>query len=284
MARGSWGQSRLLSQKSWAVVRENRYLLAFPIIGFLAGLIPLAAFWVPAGLLWIDGQTAAGIGLGVIGIFANQIVLSIATGGLVAAADTELSGGDSSVGHGIARSIARLLPLIGWALMVTLVNVIVGFVRGNSSNAAASALRNIAAAGVLAMWSLITFFVVPFIMLDGKGPIAAVKASFALFKARWGLQIYGGVRIGGMVGLITILPGILLVILGFIAAFNGATALLAGGIGLIVIGILLFMAGALILSTMRGIFSVVLFRFAKDGQVTGGFSEPELAGAVRTAR
>ncbi len=266
------------------MIKENRYLLAFPVIGFFASLIPLAIFWIPAGFLWLDDQTAAGIVLAILGIFANQIVLSIASGGLVAAADTELSGGDSSIGHGIARSLARLLPLIGWALISTVVNIIVGFIRGNNQNGAVDALRNIAAAGVLAMWSLITFFVVPFIMLDGQGPIGAVKKSFALFKEKWGVQIFGGVRIGGVVSLVTILPGILLAFLGFFATTVGNDALLAGGIFLIVVGILLFMVGALLLSTMRGIFSVVLFRFAKDGVVQGGFTEQDLANAVRTSR
>ena len=284
MARKSWGQSRLLTQKSWAVIKDNKYLLAFPIIGFLASLIPLAVFWIPAGVLWLNDQTVAGIALAIIGIFANQIVLSIASGGLVAAADTELSGGDSSVGHGIGRSIARIIPLIGWALIATVVNIVVGLIRGNSQSNVVDAVRNIAAAGVLAMWSLITFFVVPFIMLDGQGPISAIKKSTALFKEKWGLQIFGGVRIGGIVGLITILPGVLLVVLGFFATTVGDAVFVAGGVGLVVIGILLFMVGALVLSTMRGIFSVVLFRYAKDGVVEGGFTEPELAGAVRTSR
>jgi len=284
MARRSWGQSRLLTQKSWAVIKENRYLLAFPVLGFVASLIPLAIFWIPAGLLWLADQTAAGIAVAVIGLFANQIVLSIASGGLVAAADTELSGGDSSIGHGVARSLARLLPLVAWAFIATVVNVIVGFMRGNNQNGAVDALRNIAAAGVLAMWSLVTFFVVPFIMLDGQGPIGAIKESFALFKEKWGVQIFGGVRIGGVVGLVTILPGVLLVVLGFIAATAGSAGFLAGGIALIVVGILLFMVGSLLVTTMRGIFSVVLFRFAKDGVVAGGFTEQELAQAVRTSR
>jgi hypothetical protein len=211
-------------------------------------------------------------------------VLSIASGGLVAAADTELSGGDSSIGHGISRSIERLMTLIGWDLIATVINIIVGFIRGNNQNGAASALRNIAAAGVLSMWSLITFFVVPFIMLDGQGPIGAIKKSFALFKEKWGTQIFGGVRIGGVIGLATVLPGILLVVLGFFATNLDNSTLLAGGIFLIVLGILLFMVGALLISTMRGIFSVVLFRFAKDGVIEGGFTDQELADAVRTSR
>ena len=283
MARGSWGQSKLLTQKSWAIVKDNRYLLAFPVLGFLASLVPLAMFWIPAGYLAISDQYVAAVALAIVGIFANQIVISIAGGGLVASADQELSGGASSLGHGIGRALARLFPLVGWALIATVVNVIVGLIRGQG-NGVGDAVRNLAAAGILAMWQLVTFFVLPFIMLDGRGPIAAIKESFALFRAKWGVQIFGGVRIGGMIGLVTILPGILLVVLGFFAAFTDSTALLALGVTMIVIGILLFMVGALLISTMKGIFSVVLFRYAKDGVVEGGFTEPELVVAVRTAK
>lgn len=281
MARGSWGQSKLLTQKSWAIVKTNRYLLAFPVLGFIASLVPLALFWLPAGFLALNDQYVPAIALAIVGIFGNQVVISIASGALVASADAELSGGSSSVGHGIGRALARLFPLVGWALIATVVNVIVGFVQGQG-NGAANAVRNLAAAGILAMWQIITFFVLPFIMLEGRGPIAAIKESFSLFKAKWGVQIFGGVRIGGLVGLATILPGILLVVLGFVAAFAGSTALITLGVGLIVIGVLLAMVGALLISTMKGIFSVVLFRFAKDGAVEGGFTEPELVGAIRT--
>lgn len=281
MAGGSWGQSKLLTAKSWGIVKANRYLLAFPVLGVLASLVPLALFWVPAGYLALNDQNAAAIAMAIIGLFANQIVISVASGALVASADVELSGADSSVGHGIGRALARLFPLVGWALIATVVNVIVGVVRGQG-NGAAGAVRNLAAAGILAMWQIITFFVLPYIMLEGRGPVAAIKDSFALFRAKWGVQIFGGVRIGGLIGLATILPGVLLVVLGFVAAFTGTTALIALGVALITIGVLLAMVGALLISTMKGVFSVVLFRYAKDGALEGGFTEPELAGAIRT--
>jgi len=283
MARGSWGQSKLLTQKSWAIVKENRYLLVFPGLGFVISLLPLAIFWIPAGYLALGNQNVPAIGLAIIGLFANQMVLSISGGGLVAAADTELSGGNSSVRHGLGRAIARLIPLLGWSLISTVVNTIVGFIRGRGEGAA-NAVANLAAAGVLAMWQIVTFFVLPFIMLEGRGPVAAIKDSFSLFKAKWGVQIFGGVRIGGLIGLATIVPGVILVILGFVLVFTGLSGVLALGVGLIAVGILIFMAGALLISTMRGIFSVVLFRYAQNGTVEGGFTEAELAGAIRTSR
>jgi len=284
MARGSWGQSRLLTKKSWAIIRENRYLLAFPTIGFIVSLVPLAVFWIPAGVFFLDNQNVAGVILAILGIFANQIVISISGGALVAATDAEFSNGNSSVGRGLGRALARIVPLIGWALVSTVVNVIVGAIRGRGGGGAADVLRNLAAAGALAMWQLVTFFVLPHIMLEGLGPIAAIKQSFALFKQKWGTQIFGGVRIGGLVGLVTILPGVLLVVLGVVLATVDSAVAISAGIGAIVIGILLFMIGALLGSTMRGIFSVVLYRFAKDGSVCGGFTQEELAGAIRTSR
>jgi hypothetical protein len=214
-----------------------------------------------------------------VSVFANQIVISITSGGLVASADEELAGRDSSIGHGIGASLARIFPLIGWAFIQTVVNVIVSLIRGNGQSGAASVVRIIAASGILAMWSLITFFVVPFIMLDRVGPITAIKESSKLFKAKWGLQIYGGVRIGGFVALITILPAILLVVLGVFLTLSNVWAI---GVPLIVIGVIVFTIGALLIATLRGIFSVVLFRFAKEGALEGGFTEEELAGAVRT--
>lgn len=279
MARGSWGQSKQLTTKSWGIIKDNRYLLAFPVLGFVGSLIPLAIFWAPAAWFLAADNYVPAVALAIIGIFATQIVISITSGGLVAAADTELAGGDSSLGHGIGASFARILPLIGWAFVQTVINIIVGLIRGNNQGGAASVVRNIAASGILAMWSLITFFAVPFIMLEKVGPITAIKESAKLFKAKWGLQIFGGVRIGGVVALITILPAILVIVLGFVLTLSNLWAI---GVPFIVIGVIVFAIGALLLSTLRGIFSVVLFRYAKDGALEGGFTEDELAGAVRT--
>ena len=284
MATRSWGRSKLLTQKSWAIIKANRYLLTFPVLGFIVSLVPLAIFWIPAGFFLLNNQNWVGIALAILGVFANQIVISISSGGLVAAADAELSGQDSSIAHGMGRAFVRILPLIGWAFVATVLNVIVGVMRGRGGSGAADALRNLAAAGVLAMWQLVTFFVLPLIMLEGLGPIAAIKRSFALFRERWGTQIFGGVRIGAMVGLVTILPGLLLVLLGGWLAISGSTTALGFGVGIIVLGVLLFMVGALVMSTMRGIFAVVLYRFASQGAVEGGFTAEELAGAVRTSR
>lgn len=281
MSRQSWAQSRQLTDQSWAVVNGHRYLLVFPILGFVLTLIPVAALWLPAALLIAGDQFIAGVGLIILGMFGTAMAVSLTAGGLVAATDQELRGTGASIGKGLGAAFGRLFALLGWAVIQLIVSIITSLIRGNGQGGVGDVVRNIAAAGILAMWQIITFFVLPFIMLDSAGPIQAVKRSSALVKKRWGLQIFGGVRIGGRVALFTFLPAFLIVAGGI---YLLVIDLIPAGVAVMVLGVLLFAIGALLLSTLRGVFSVVLFRYANDGEVLGGFDDASLANAVRTTR
>jgi hypothetical protein len=129
------------------------------------------------------------------------------------------------------------------------------------------------------MWSLITFFVIPILMFEGGSPIEAIKSSATLFRQRWGTQLLGGVRIGGLIFLIAILPALVSTIGGAILVTTGNLPL---GIPLIVLGVVVWAAAALVANAMRGIFSVALYRYAKSGAVEGPFTEQELQYSVKT--
>lgn len=278
MARGSWAQGRLLTKQSWAVVKANRYLLAFPTLGFLVSLVPLAIFWIPAAWLIAGNSEILGIALAIIGIFATQVVITLFGAALVASVDGELAGRDSSVGHGLGVAFSRFGALIAWAVVSTIATLLLSAIRGNGNGGLASViLRSVLAAAAGIAWSLITFFALPFIVLERQGVITAVKSSASLLKKSWGTQISGGIRIGGLIGLLIILPAILAIVGGVVLAVIGAWV---AGVPLIVIGVIVFAIGALLISTMKGIFSVVLFRYAKDGVVEGGFTAEQLQAAV----
>jgi membrane-anchored glycerophosphoryl diester phosphodiesterase (GDPDase) len=161
----------------------------------------------------------------------------------------------------------------------TVVNVLVGLLRGNNSGGLVSVIfRNVLAAAADVMWQLITFFVMPAMMLDDLGMIDAIKKSASTFKQRWGTQLSGGVRIGGLIGLIAVLPAILALVVGVVLVTAGVPA---AGVPLAVIGLIVLIVAGLILSAIRGVFSVVLYRFATQGICEGGFTEEQLAGAVK---
>lgn len=276
----SWTTSKPITDKSWAILKQNRYLLAFPVMGIVLALIPMAVFWLPAAYFLNSNQNWLGFGAIVLGVFAIQFVFVLMSAGLVAAADAELAGRDASFGYGVSKATGRLGALLQWSVILTIVTFILGLLRGNNQGGLATVvLRNVLAAAAGVMWQLVTFFVLPFIMLEQKGAMSAIKESSTLFRERWGMQILGGVRIGARIGLLFILPGLVLVVAG-VFILSAGTAL--AGVPLIVIGILLWSLGALLMGALKGVFTVALFHYAKDGTVLADFTPDELLSAVRT--
>ena len=256
---------------------ENRYLLTFPVLGFIFALIPLVVFWVPAAIALAAGTAALAIVLAVLGVIVTPLALTFTAGALVAATDAQLAGRPSGVGYGLGTALGRFFPLMGWAIVALFVNGVASLVRGDSSGAA-GVVRNIAAAGILVVWRIVNFFTLPYIMLDSAGPIHAINLSRKLVQKRWGLQVFGGVRIGGRIALFTFLPALLLIVLGVYLMSSNVDA---AGIAIAVVGVIIFIIGSLLLSMMRGVFSVVLFRYAHDDQALGGFASNDLAAAIQ---
>lgn len=278
---GNWSESRALTQKAWSVLGTNRALLSFPIIAALINIVLIIVFAIPAVVLFVVGNWVTfvlGIAVIVAGVYLTQIIGMIAKGGMVSCADEALAGRPMSIRIGWSRSFARFGDVAQWAFISMVVGALLGAIRGNGQgNIAGVILRNVVAAAAGVAWSIITLFVLPAIILDGSGVIAAIKSSANVVKQRWGTQITGGIRIAGRL-LFLILPAIALVLGGVFAI---QVSVVAGAV-LFVLGFVLMIVAGLLGSTVRTIFSVALYRFVTTGQALGGFTAAELQAAVRT--
>lgn len=275
---GSWANSRALTRQSWAIFKDNRYLLAYPVVGVALGVVPFLVV-VPGVFFIANDRNWIGWALVVIGVYLLALVNAVVQAGLTVSAAAELEGGHSSLGHGLSTAMGRLGRLARWAFVSTVVGVLIGALRGNDSGGIVAVIfRNVVAAAADVMWQLITFFVMPAMMLDDLGMIDAIKKSASTFKQRWGTQLAGGVRIGGLIGLVAILPAILALVGGVVLSTIGAWAV---GVPLAVIGLVVLIVAGLVLTAIRGVFSVVLYRYATQGVVEGGFTEEQLAGSVK---
>jgi len=278
---GNWSESRALTQKAWSVLGSNRALLSFPIIAALINIVLIIVFAIPAVVLFVIGNWVTfvlGIAVIVAGVYLTQIIGMIAKGGMVSCADEALAGRPMSLRTGWSRSFARFGDVAQWAFISMVVGALLGAIRGNGQgNIAGVILRNVVAAAAGVAWSIITLFVLPAIILDGSGVIAAIKSSANVVKQRWGTQITGGIRIAGRL-LFLILPAIALVLGGVFAI---QVSVIAGAV-LFVLGFVLMIVAGLLGSTVRTIFSVALYRFVTTGQALGGFTAAELQAAVRT--
>ena len=209
---GKWADGKTLSNKSWGLLKENKYFLWFPIMGLLLSMIPLVILGSGALALAALGMNVLAIVVGFIGLILINFAFTISGAAMVAAVDEELSGRDSTLGYGFGKAFRRLGPLLVWSVIRAVVSALLGLLRGNGGGAAAVAGNVLAAIGAAA-WSIVTFFVTPYIMLKGLSAVPALKASVHMVREKWGTQVTGGVRIGLRLLVIT-LPAIALIVGG----------------------------------------------------------------------
>jgi hypothetical protein len=260
-----------LAMRSLRVVRSDGSLAALALLGALAaGLVGLA-LGIPAVLLEEDEQTALAIVLGAVGVYLATAAAVFFGVALAAAASEALAGRNARVGPSIAVASSRLPQILGWALVLTTVNLVISALRSRSPAGAI-------ASGILgAGWSLATFLAVPLIALEGLGPLAALRRSFTLFKERWGEQIAGRAGVGAVFFLLGFLPAAIIIGVGVALADTA-------GIVIAVVGVLLAAVALLLGQAAGSVLAVALYRFATDSPDTGPFSPAELESAVRTKR
>ncbi len=269
-----WG----LTKKSWALLRSHRELFRFPIYGALLAIAIVLVTVGPGLYLIDDGQRVVGGVLVAIGLYLSAFVAVYFGVALAATADAIFRGGQATIADGFAVARSRVGAIAGWAALAALVGTLISLIQSSGSIGEAIIGSLIGAA-----WSLITFMAVPVITFEGTGPWTTLKRSATLFKDRWAGQVTGNVAIGGIVGLLGVLPAILLIAGGaYLWASGDGGAGLAAGAVIVLIGVILLVVSMLIIQAMRGVFGVALYRFATGGELTTGFTQADLESAVRT--
>jgi hypothetical protein len=262
-----------LTKVSWATLRSDRSLGAFPVLAAIAGLLLAAAFGAPAALLYGDDMTVPAIILAAIGIYAITFAAVFFNVALAGAAAQVLDGEDATVASGMAVARANIRAVAGWAAMVATVNIIVRALQDR-----AGPLGDILLGGLLVAWNLVTFLAVPVIAFEGLGPIATLKRSASLFRERWGEQITGSIGIG-LVFFLLSLPGILVAGIGLAIASSQAAAV---GWVLVALGALAVGVVAVVGRAASATFGAVLYRYAATGETSQPFAEGDLRSVART--
>ncbi|MCA9994408.1 MAG: hypothetical protein KDE56_01595 [Anaerolineales bacterium] len=269
-----------LVKASWHVLLADKELLIFPIISFVASLIVMATFAIPtlfAGLL--DSMiTDSGVSIfGYIVAFLFYVTLYTVTifanAALVGAAMIRLKGGDPTVGDGFQIATQHLGSIVGYAVIAATVGMILRAISERSGQLGRAIVSLIGFA-----WGIATFLVVPVLVVEEVGPMEAVKRSAGLLKQTWGEQIAGNFSIGLIFGLLTVVVILLGVPLAILAAASNSIGML---VTVIVAVILLVIVLALISSTLSGIYTAAVYRYATTGDTGGYFDANMVKGAFK---
>ncbi len=268
------GRTWELIKMSWAVLKKDRELVLFPVMSTVA-LVILAGLMmgVGSGLGTVDrlsgtGASEVDIALLAVTYFLLAFVVIYFNSALIGAAMIRLAGGDPTVGDGLRMANKRLPQILGWALISATVGLILQVLRSQSRD---NMIGQIVLSLVGGVWAYLTYFVVPILVAEGLGPIAAIRSSGSLFKRTWGEQVTSNIGFG---------------ILAFVAALIGALpALLVAAVSLpvgIAVGVATVGLALAIVTALEGIFKAALYGYVADGRVPEDFTRDSLAGAYQS--
>jgi hypothetical protein len=258
----SIGRSIALFKTSWRILMEDKKLLMFPLLSGIISLVVLATFIIPLVIGQALGDLFFYAALFAFYLVSYFVVIFFNTA-LITCVDARLHGRELSVGEGLTNALRHVTPVLGWALLSATVGIILQLVRERGGF-----IGQIASAIAGGAWGLVTFFVVPVLILEDKGVFDAIGESASLIRKTWGESIIGS----GSIMVVFVVIGIV----GFMGVI--ATMILGNGV-LFGIALVLFIALVIVLavvaSAMQGIFVTALYSYAKSGMVPASY-EPDL--------
>jgi hypothetical protein len=224
-----------IMRASLSVLKRDKILVLFPLFSSFACFLVIASFAMPLFFVNLAGWKSSSGHLTqeqqVIGwaylfafYFVNYFVITFFNVAVIASAVTRMAGGEPTFSGGMRSALQRVHLIAGWALVSATVGLVLKMIESYNRK-----VGRFIASLLGAAWTIVTFLVVPVLVVENKGPIDALKESVALLKKTWGSQIAGNFSFG-LIFFLLFIPGVLAI---FLAAYLMAAVTPALGIGVL---------------------------------------------------
>lgn len=276
-----------LARSTWGVLMRDKHLLIFPAVSGILFLIVLLSFAVPMAVLvdWpaVEQQMQQNgnkppiwtYAVAFAFYFCTYFVTIFCNSALISCAFLRFNGESPTVGDGFRAAMARLPQIFAWALVSATVGVLLKVVE----NAHEKAGHFIASLLGVA-WSIMTFFVVPVLVVEKCGPIDAVKRSVSLLTKTWGEALVGRMGLGFILFLLA-LPILLVFLVGMYCLASG---LVPVGVVLLVAAGVTFLIYLAVSSALHTIMLAALYEYAAERRVPEGFDRDAMEGSFATSK
>jgi len=252
---------------SWAVLRQDKELLLLPIISGLCAIAVMVSFAFPVISIIVAANENALPGevnypplalvIAFIGYLLVTFVGMFFNSALIHAANQRMEGGDPTLGSALAGAWSRVAKILAWAMVAATVSIIIaqlqerfgligrllGFLAGTA-------------------WTVVTFLVLPVIIIEDQEPIESAKRSAQLLRRSWGEGLAGHISLG-VINFLVAGFAIGIILLGLL--INPALIVLTGPVALLAIVI-----SFIVMSALSTVFQTALYRHAAE-LPTGGF-------------
>jgi len=267
----SWEYTKI----SYGIIWDFKSLLVFPIISGFALLLVMASFLLPLFGMGVLSQWQAAGRQGVaqdpvfwivtfLFYFCNYFVIVFFNSALISCAMSVMRGEVPTVAGGLARAAKRLPQILAWSLVSAAVGVVLKVIeRQEKIGAIVSAILGTG-------WAILTYFAVPVLVMEGVGPIEAIKRSFATMKATWGESLMGHFSMGFLNFLLFLPILAVIILLGMLSAQSPTGLIAVGVLAALLIGIY-----AAVTSAADTIFRALLYSYA-SGRVMPANIDPDV--------
>lgn len=258
------------------MVREDRTLLKYPVISGIAVLILILLIGAPLALTGAfsgDGDEITVVQIAALFVmyFLVYSAILISNTAMVSVVMSRMEGRTTTSGSGWSFARANLASILGYAAISATVGVVLNVLSRRTEGAG----QIVSAIGGAA-WSIATFLVVPVMVVEGIGPIDALKRSAALLRRTWGEQLIGNAGIGLFTGLLIVAAVALGAGLIALAALTGSTVVI--GIAVVIAVIAVGLVAALS-SALDTIYRAAIYRYATNQPI----ADYEAADAIPAA-
>jgi len=270
-----------LARSSWQVLWTDKQLVVFPIISGVCLLLVAATFFIPLAV--IQGLVAGALdqvqhdGRAPVWVypfffayyFCNYFVIVFCNSALVSCATIRFNGGTPSIGDGFRMAFRRMPQILAWSLVAATVGILLKAIENAHEKAGIfiSAILGTA-------WSIMTYFVVPVLVVEQCGPFAAVGRSMSILKKTWGEALIGSFGLG-FFNFVIMLPGILALVIGGLLC----SVTLVLGLPILAVGLLCLLLGLAVGAALDGVFLTALYQYATSGAVPVEFDRSTMRGA-----
>lgn len=282
-----------IAKASWAVLKRHPKLLLFPVFSAIAFLALITAIGVSvfAGAKSdyvrhvvdnLKGDQSAVVYVLLFAFyFACSFIIIFFNAAMIFCAMQCFAGKEPSLRAGLATAAGRLPQILAWAFVASTVGMLLNALQGFLKEKLGFIGALLGGLGEVA-WSVVTYFVVPVVVVDGVGPIEAVKRSSAILRRTWG-EAVGGEGGLGLISFLLFLPVVLVGAL-VVAAGRGLGADAATAVVLASLIIPYVLALTVIFTALGTIFRTGIYIYATTGKAPGNMDPALLQAAFRAKK
>jgi len=185
---------------SFAVLKENRQLILFPILSGISMLLVISSFvvaalaaagWDTESFRETDPHNVLNYVFVFLYYLVNYFIIVFFNTALVHCTHLYFMGQEVTIKKGLQFSLSRIGAIFAWAAFAATVGTILRLLQDNMGR-----IGKIVISLIGIVWSIATFFVVPIIAYERLGPLGAFKRSTQLMKEKWGESLSANFSFG----------------------------------------------------------------------------------------